>query len=55
MWVKTDLGALRILGNRCWKSAGEQLMVGLVIFKVETAGTGPKTGEKLVVGGGYCW
>ena len=41
-WVKTGLGALRKLGNRCWKSAGEQLMFGLVISKTETARTGPK-------------
>lgn len=53
--MKTGLEALRKLANRFLKSAGEQLMVGLVISKTETAGTGPKTGKELVVGGGYCW
>ena len=54
-WVKTGLGALRKLGKRCWKSAGEQLMFGWLKFRMNNSRNWAKTGEKLVVGGGYCW
>jgi hypothetical protein len=54
-WVKTGLGALRKLGNRWWKSAGEQLMVGWAKFRMNNSRNWAKTGGKLVVGGGYCW
>jgi hypothetical protein len=54
-WLKTDLGELRKLGNRYWKSAGENLMVGWVKFRTNNSRNWAKTGEKLVVGGGYCW
>ena len=48
-WVMTGLKALNFLGNRCWKSSGETLLMGLIISKTEAAETGPnnryKTGD----------